>query len=61
MRIILDANIFVSAAISPQGACGKILKFVLENPDEFELILIEQMVGETIAPLNKPRIIRYLK
>lgn len=61
MRIILDANVFVSAAISPTGACGKILKAVLGNPDEFELILTEMMVNETVASLHKPRIVRYLK
>lgn len=61
MRIVIDANIFVSAAISPHGACGKVLRAILENPDEFELILTEQMIEETIASLNKPRITRYLK
>ena len=61
MRIILDANVFVSAAISPHGACSKILEAILENPDEFELILTEQMISETIASLNKPRVSRYFK
>lgn len=61
MRVVLDANVFVSAAITPLGACGKILRAILKNPDEFELILTEQIIIETIASLNKPRIIRYLK
>jgi predicted nucleic acid-binding protein len=47
MRVVLDANVFVSAAITAHGACGKILKAVLGNPDEFELILTEQIIIET--------------
>lgn len=61
MRIVLDANIFVSAAITPSGACGKILQSVLANPDEFELILTQQIIDETVATLSKPRVVRYLK
>lgn len=61
MRVVLDANIFVSAAITPNGACGKVLKAVLANPEEFELILTPKIIDETIATLNKQRVLRYLK
>ncbi len=61
MRLILDANIFVSASISPKGACGQILRYVLENPDAFELIMTEKIIAEIIASLSKPRVMRYSK
>lgn len=61
MRVVLDANVFVSAAITPHGACGKILRVILENPDEFELVLSEKIISETIASLSKPRVMKYLK
>lgn len=48
MRVVLDANIFVSAAISPHGASGKILGTVLEHSEEFELILTEQIIAEIV-------------
>jgi putative PIN family toxin of toxin-antitoxin system len=61
MRLILDANIFVSALISPKGACGQILRYVLENPDVFELIMTEKIIAEVIESLSKPRVMRYSK
>jgi putative PIN family toxin of toxin-antitoxin system len=61
MRVILDANIFVSAAISPHGPCGAIVRIILENPEIFELILTEKIILETIASLSKPRVIKYSK
>jgi putative PIN family toxin of toxin-antitoxin system len=58
---VFDANVFVSAAISPHGACGKILRTVLEHGEEFELILTELIIAEIIESLSKPRVIRYSK
>lgn len=57
MRVVLDANIFISAAISPHGPCGAVVRIILENPEIFELILSEKIVFETIASLSKPRVI----
>ena len=61
MRVVLDANVFVSAPITPHGVCRKFSNLFWKIPKEFELILTERMIIETIASLNKPRIIRYLK
>jgi putative PIN family toxin of toxin-antitoxin system len=61
MRLILDANIFVSALITPKGICGQILNGVLKNPGIFEVIMTEKIILEIITSLSKPRVMRYSK
>lgn len=59
LRVVLDANIFVSALIRPQGPPGQILtRFV--NDQTFQLILSPPIVEELRRCLRYPKIRRYL-
>ena len=59
LRAVLDANIFVSALIRPQGPPGQILtRFV--NDHAFELIVSPPIVEELRRCLRYPKIRRYL-
>jgi uncharacterized protein len=54
MRIVLDANVLVSALISPRGAPGEIL--VAWEEDRFELVVSPATLDELGRVLRYPRI-----
>ncbi len=59
LRVVIDANIFVSALIRPQGPPGHILtRFV--NDHAFQLVLSPPIVEELRRCLQYPKIRRYL-
>lgn len=59
LRVVLDANIFVSALIRPQGPPGQILtRFV--NDQVFQLVVSPSIVDELRRCLRYPKIRRYL-
>ena len=59
MRVVLDANIFASALIRPQGPPGKILERLLRE-QAFELVLSPAIVEELRRVLQYPRVRKYL-
>ena len=60
IRAVLDANVFVSALIRPEGPPGRIFVELLER-EAFALILSEAIVDEVRRTLNYPRVRRYVR
>jgi putative PIN family toxin of toxin-antitoxin system len=60
IRAVLDANVFVSALIRPEGPPGQILVELLER-ESFRLILSIGIVDEVRRTLADPRVTRYVR
>ena len=60
LRTVLDANVFVSAAIHPAGAPGRIIERFLRT-DAFTLVLSPGIVEEVLRALAYPKVRRYLR
>lgn len=58
LRVVLDANVYVSALIRPQGPPGQIIKRFLE--DSFEIVLSLAIVEETIRAFGYPKVRKYI-
>jgi len=59
-RVVLDANVIVSALIRPDSAPGRILRAAVEGRVVL-LVTSVPLLGELLAVLNYPRLQRYLK
>ncbi len=60
LRAVLDANVFVSAAIRPEGPPGRILeRFVREAA--FELVLSPAIVEEVLRALAYPKVRKHFR
>lgn len=55
LRAVLDANVFVSAFVRPEGPPGRIVESLLRG-QAFELVLSEAIVEETLRALEYPRV-----
>lgn len=60
LRAVLDANVFVSAAIHPDGPPGLIIEQFL-RADAFTLVVSEAIVDEIIRALAYPKVRRYVR
>ena len=60
LRAVLDANVFVAAAIRPDGPPGLLLRRFLEGA-AFELILSPSIVAEIARALDYPAVRRCLR
>ena len=60
LRVVLDANVYVSALIRPQGPPGQILKRFLQE-DTFEIVLSLAIVEETVRAFSYPKVRRYIR
>lgn len=58
LRVVLDANVYVSALIRPQGPPGQIIKGLLENA--FEIVLSPAIVEETVRAFEYPKVRKYI-
>jgi putative PIN family toxin of toxin-antitoxin system len=56
LRVVFDANVFVSAYIQPEGTPGQIVKRFLLLNVLFEPILTTGIVDEVIAALSYPKV-----
>ncbi len=54
MRIVIDTNVFISAAINPKGAPAKILDAWRDR--QFELIISPSIIEEVIEVIKRPSI-----
>jgi putative PIN family toxin of toxin-antitoxin system len=61
MRVVLDANVYVAAELSPQGVGVKVIKVFIRPDSPFELILTPKIVIEIYDVLTRPRIIKLTK
>lgn len=57
-RVVIDPGVLVSAAISPGGTCGKLLRAASDN--RFTLILCPALLIELYDVLVRPKFRRYL-
>ena len=55
LRVVLDANVFVSAYINPEGTPGQIIQSFLRD-GSFELVLSEGIVDEVLEALAYPKV-----
>lgn len=60
VRIVLDANVIISALIRPQSAPGRILRTTVEDRT-VRLVTSALLLEELRAVLEYPRLQRYLK
>jgi uncharacterized protein len=60
LRVVLDANVFVAAAIRPEGPPGLLLRRFLQG-DGFELILSPAIASEIAAALDYPAVRRCIR
>ena len=61
MRIVLDANVYIGAELSPLGVCGKVIKMFTHLESPFELILSEKILAEISDVFLRPRIMKLIK
>ena len=54
MRVVLDANVLVSALLSRSGAPARLVQLWLEG--EYELVTCPELIGEVERALSYPRI-----
>jgi putative PIN family toxin of toxin-antitoxin system len=60
LRAVLDANVYVSAAIHPEGPPGRILDRFLRD-SAFEIVLAPAIIEETLRALAYPKVRKYLR
>ena len=59
-RVLLDANVIISAAIRPSGSPGRVVAAFLAD-DAFEMVVSPGIVAEVEAALRLPKIRKYLR
>ena len=57
LRLVLDANVFLSAYINPEGAPGQIIQSFLRD-GSFELVLSEAIIVEVLEALAYPKVLK---
>ena len=55
LRAVLDANVFVSAYVRPEGPPGLIIDQFLRDT-AFEIVLSEEIVAEVLRALSYPKV-----
>lgn len=60
IRAVLDANVFISALIRPEGPPGRIFVDLVEQ-EAFVLVLSVPIVDEIRRTLDDPRVRRYVR
>ena len=55
MRILLDTNLLVRAAITPDGLAQKLLRYI-EEREEHVLVVSSHLLSEVADVLHRPRI-----
>ena len=59
LRAVLDANVFVSAFIRPEGPPGQLLRLCIEE-QAFELVVSDSILDELRRSLAYPRVQKYI-
>ena len=60
LRAVLDANVYVSAAVRPEGPPGRIIERFLRG-GAFEIVMSQAIVEEVLRALVYPRVRKYLR
>lgn len=59
LRAVLDANVFVSAAIRPEGTPGRLIERFL-RVEAFEIVVSPAIVNEVTRVLAYPKVRRFI-
>jgi uncharacterized protein len=57
LRVVLDANVLVSAYINPEGTPGQIVQSFLRD-GSFALVLSEPIIAEVLEALAYPKVLK---
>lgn len=60
IRAVLDANVFVSAAVRPAGPPGQIIQRFLRG-GAFEIVMSPPIVDEVLRALSCPKVRKYVR
>jgi putative PIN family toxin of toxin-antitoxin system len=60
IRAVLDANVYVSAAVRPDGPPGQIIERFLRG-GAFEIVMSEAIVHEVLRALSYPKVRKYIR
>ncbi len=60
LRAVLDANVYVSAAVQPEGPPGRIIQRFLREA-AFEIVLSPAIVEEVFRALAYPKVRRHIR
>lgn len=60
LRAVLDANVYVSAAVRPEGPPGRIIERFLRGA-AFEVVLSPAVVEEVLRALAYPKVRRFIR
>jgi uncharacterized protein len=60
IRAVLDANVYVSAAVRPEGPPGQIIdRFV--RGEAFDIVMSQAIVEEVLRALSHPKVRKYIR
>ena len=59
LRAVLDANVYVSAAVHPEGPPGRIIERFLREA-AFEIVVSPAIVDEVLRALAYPKVRKYI-
>ena len=60
LRVVLDANVYVSAIIRPEGPPGRVIERFLRDV-AFEIVLSPAIVEETLRALTYAKVRKYVR
>ena len=60
IRAVLDANIYVSAAVRPEGPPGQVIDRFLRS-GAFEIVMSQAIVDEVLRALTYPKVRKYIR
>lgn len=60
LRAVLDANVYVSAAIQPDGPAGRIIERFLRD-GAFEIVLSPAILEEVLRALAYPKVRKHIR
>ena len=60
IRAVLDANVYVSAVVHPEGPPGQIIDRFLRG-GSFEIVMSQAIVEEVVRALHYPKVRKYIR
>ena len=60
IRAVLDANVYISAVVRPEGPPGQIVEKFL-RAQVFELVMSQAIVEEVVRALSYPKVRKYIR
>lgn len=58
LRVVVDPNVVVSAAISPDGVTGRLIRLGLAG--RFRMVVCPMLIDEARDALSRPRLRRFV-